>query len=156
MEGYDRCFQRGQYGWGVSSMNLMQLGVDKFKKKSLEEKFKKGLWGKYIRRRFGYGLWRGVAIDALGTAQKSLEVHTSFASGDIIGGIIGYSVKGIGSIVQISRNAKKEESRERLKGGQRGCNDLLMRYDDFSAHEKRAWEETSMQRKEKGGNRRTY
>ena len=121
-------FKEGNMDGVVSSMNLMQLGVDKFKNSLTEIQEPMGqIFGEDSDMAYGVG----VAIDALGAVEELGGALASFASGDIIGGITGV-VKGIGSIVQISRNARKRKADREIKRQEGIVRDLANAYDELS------------------------
>ena len=121
-------FKEGNMDGVVSSMNLMQLGVDKFKNSLTEIQEPMGqIFGEDSDMAYGVG----VAIDALGAVEELGGALASLASGDIIGGITGV-VKGIGSIVQISRNAKKRKAEREIKRQEGIVRDLANAYDELS------------------------
>lgn len=127
-------FKEGNMDGVVSSMNLMQLGVDKFKSSLTEIQEPMGqIFGEDSDMAYGVG----VAIDALGAVEELGGALASFASGDIIGGITGV-VKGIGSIVQISRNAKKRKADREIKRQEGIVRDLSNAYDELARSMKKA------------------
>lgn len=127
-------FKEGNMDKVVSSMNLMQLGVDKFKKSLTEIQEPMGqIFGEDSDMAYGVG----VAMDALAAVEELGGALASFASGDIIGGITGV-VKGIGSIVQISRNAKKRRADREIKRQEGIVRDLSNAYDELARSMKKA------------------